>query len=494
MAGLMPPVSGNQVTSRGNFAGNAQLLRPIRSSKRWQDNASKQKLRCRTNTSDSDALTADPEAKFKRYGAHFGAKYNIDLNELMGTVPRVRMRQSTDRQKSQLADLALVNERLAGNESWEIRQKLEHLKSKRKNWEFIYEYVTKLDAIATLARIEEANVKVNYLVSCQLTLVASGMTHLTLHRQMACISDTLFSLAAQYSPWLLLSVLLQVQQLLSEEAQERTSVADLQHQLVDLQAEVNAAHEQLHLTQARVDQNVQRVADLKSEAAQMELMRHLTQADSDAQAQPQTSNQHHERISAHASASTSTATQTQAASRTRTPSAAARSAPMQRSTPTAMSRGLQSSLDIEEGLKNFWYPATFSSQLLKDTPVAFELFGQPWVLFRTKSGEPACVRDTCAHRACPLSLGKVIDGNIQCAYHGWQYDERGQCVSMPSTISCPIVGVSSMSCKETVGFVLVWPGEGQEPAVPSLAPPAGFTIHAEIEVHSSVTSLVAYIL
>lgn len=226
----------------------------------------------------------------------------------------------------------------------------------------------------------------------------------------------------------------------------------------------------------------------------MELMRHLTQTDSTAQAQPETnnqrgkqrSNQHHERISAHASASTSTATQTQAASSTFTPSAAARSAPMQRGTPTAMSRGLQSSLEIEEGLKNFWYPATFSSQLQKDTPVAFELFGQPWVLFRTKSGEPACVRDTCAHRACPLSLGKVIDGNIQCAYHGWQYDERGQCVSMPSTISCPNVGVSSMSCKETDGFVLVWPGQGQEPAVPSLAPPAGFTIHAEIEVCASL--------
>ena len=281
---------------------------------------------------------------------------------------------------------------------------------------------------------------------------------------------------------------MQVQQLLSEETQERTSVADLQHQLADLQAEVNAAHEQLHLTQARVDQNVQRVADLKSEAAQMELMRYLTQADSSAQAQPETSKQHHERISAHASASTSTPTQTAS---NFTPNSAARSAPTRQGAPTAMSRGLQSSLEIEEGLKNFWYPATFSSQLQKDTPVAFELFGQPWVLFRTKTGEPACVRDTCAHRACPLSLGKVIDGNIQCAYHGWQYDDRGQCVSMPSTISCPNVGVSSMTCKETDGFVLVWPGEGQESAVPSLSPPEGFTIHAEIEVCANVHSLVA---
>ena len=112
---------------------------------------------------DSEHLVVDPEAKFKRYGAHFGGKYNLDLSELMRIVPQVRMRQSSDRQKSLLAELALVNERLAGKESWEIRQKLEHLKSKRKNWELIYEYVTKLDATATLARIEEANVKVQSL-------------------------------------------------------------------------------------------------------------------------------------------------------------------------------------------------------------------------------------------------------------------------------------------------------------------------------------------
>ncbi len=39
----------------------------------------------------------------------------------------------------------------------------------------------------------------------------------------------------------------------------------------------------------------------------------------------------------------------------------------------------------------------------------FELFGEPWVLFRDEKGLPACIRDECAHRACPLSLGKVGD-------------------------------------------------------------------------------------
>jgi chlorophyllide a oxygenase len=33
-------------------------------------------------------------------------------------------------------------------------------------------------------------------------------------------------------------------------------------------------------------------------------------------------------------------------------------------------------------LKEFWYPAEFSSQLVLDTLIPFELFNEPWVLFR----------------------------------------------------------------------------------------------------------------
>ena len=50
--------------------------------------------------------------------------------------------------------------------------------------------------------------------------------------------------------------------------------------------------------------------------------------------------------------------------------------------------------------------------------VPFELFGQAWVLFRDAEGRPACVRDECAHRACPLSLGRVVEGQLECPYHG----------------------------------------------------------------------------
>lgn len=47
-----------------------------------------------------------------------------------------------------------------------------------------------------------------------------------------------------------------------------------------------------------------------------------------------------------------------------------------------------------------------------------DCFEEPWVLFRGKDGKPGCVKNTCAHRACPLDLGSVNEGRIQCPYHG----------------------------------------------------------------------------
>lgn len=80
--------------------------------------------------------------------------------------------------------------------------------------------------------------------------------------------------------------------------------------------------------------------------------------------------------------------------------------------------GLHSSLDLPEQLMNHWYPLEFSSKLEGDVMVPLELFGKAWVLFRDASGTVACVHDECAHRACPLSLGKVVDGQLECPYHG----------------------------------------------------------------------------
>lgn len=113
------------------------------------------------DVSDPSCELTDPEAKFRRYGKHFGGGYKLTADWLKD-VPRVRVRTSTARQQDELLELAVLNERLAGKiEPWQARQRLEYLKMRRKNWEQVYNYVTRTDAAATLSMIEEASQKVS---------------------------------------------------------------------------------------------------------------------------------------------------------------------------------------------------------------------------------------------------------------------------------------------------------------------------------------------
>lgn len=53
---------------------------------------------------------------------------------------------------------------------------------------------------------------------------------------------------------------------LSDAARESQSVGQLQRQLTDLQADVDAASQRLAVTKARVSHNMQRIDQLKAEA------------------------------------------------------------------------------------------------------------------------------------------------------------------------------------------------------------------------------------
>lgn len=99
----------------------------------------------------------------RRYGRDFGGNFLIELVE---GVTQMRPQPPAERQKDQLADLAVLNERLSGRgKPWTARQRLEYLKKQREQWEAITEHVTRSDAAATVAIIEEAARRVRCLAA-----------------------------------------------------------------------------------------------------------------------------------------------------------------------------------------------------------------------------------------------------------------------------------------------------------------------------------------
>jgi phenylpropionate dioxygenase-like ring-hydroxylating dioxygenase large terminal subunit len=78
----------------------------------------------------------------------------------------------------------------------------------------------------------------------------------------------------------------------------------------------------------------------------------------------------------------------------------------------------------------YWHPIARSSDVT-DKPRQFTLLGERLVAFRTPTGL-SVFKDLCIHRGAALSMGRVVNGNIECPYHGWQYDPSGACVRIPS--------------------------------------------------------------
>jgi len=81
--------------------------------------------------------------------------------------------------------------------------------------------------------------------------------------------------------------------------------------------------------------------------------------------------------------------------------------------------------------QNCWYPVVFLADLPAGKPYGFSLYGEPLLLFRDGQGRLACVPDRCPHRAARLSDGQIIDGKLECLYHGWQFNATGECVRIP---------------------------------------------------------------
>ncbi|HBB35230.1 MAG TPA: (2Fe-2S)-binding protein [Cyanobacteria bacterium UBA9273] len=131
--------------------------------------------------------------------------------------------------------------------------------------------------------------------------------------------------------------------------------------------------------------------------------------------------------------------------------------------------------------KNGWYPVCFQQDLPINRPYSFSLYDEPFVLFANKEEQLICLTDRCPHRGTKLSAGQIIDGKIECLYHGWQFGSEGQCLhipQLPADAKIPVnTCVQSFKVVERQGIIWMWPGEAELahedciPTIPNLDKP-----------------------
>ena len=131
-------------------------------------------------------------------------------------------------------------------------------------------------------------------------------------------------------------------------------------------------------------------------------------------------------------------------------------------TETDTARPLHEAFDWER----CWYPLSFLEDLPRDKPSRVSIYDTGLVLFFDGAGQLNCLRDLCPHRLARLSDGQIVEGRLECLYHGWQFDGAGDCQLIPQMIEgkdYPIRSCVQRYPLEIVdGIVWVWAGDAAE--------------------------------
>lgn len=142
-------------------------------------------------------------------------------------------------------------------------------------------------------------------------------------------------------------------------------------------------------------------------------------------------------------------------------------------------------------IPDMWYAVLDTDEVKPGKPYGFRRMGEDLVFWRDKTGQIVVMRDRCPHRSAQLSLGKVVDGNIQCRFHGFQYDVDGAVKLIPAngrTGPKPaIFQCNTLVSREAQGLIWVWNGQPREnyPPLPWFDNLDGFT-YSTFQAHWDV--------
>lgn len=131
---------------------------------------------------------------------------------------------------------------------------------------------------------------------------------------------------------------------------------------------------------------------------------------------------------------------------------------------------------LETGLLDNWYLVARDTDV--DTgPVPLKRLNRDIVLWRGEDRKLLCVEDFCPHRGAKLSVGRVCDGNLACAYHGVQINGNGEFAAIPTEPKSPFIGQKAIRhypVQEAHGAIWVYFGIDEDAEPPELRFPDEF--------------------
>src|SRR5262249_29384228 len=124
-------------------------------------------------------------------------------------------------------------------------------------------------------------------------------------------------------------------------------------------------------------------------------------------------------------------------------------------------------------LRRYWQPAALVDEFSGNRPMkALRLMGEDLVVFRDQVGRYGLLGRACPHRGTDLAYGRLEDGGLRCAFHGWLFDVNGQCLQTPAEPDdsnlCGQIRQKAYPVVERNGIVFACLGPGEPPEFPHL--------------------------
>ncbi len=84
-----------------------------------------------------------------------------------------------------------------------------------------------------------------------------------------------------------------------------------------------------------------------------------------------------------------------------------------------------------EVLRRYWHPISTVAMMNDKWTKKVRLLGEDMILYKDRSGTFGMMEPHCAHRRMNMIYGIPETNGLRCPYHGWLYDETGQCTEQP---------------------------------------------------------------
>ena len=122
-------------------------------------------------------------------------------------------------------------------------------------------------------------------------------------------------------------------------------------------------------------------------------------------------------------------------------------------------------------MRRYWQPAALVDELAGNRPVKpVRLLGEDLVVFRDEQGRYGLIDRSCPHRGTDLAYGRLEDGGLRCAFHGWLFDVTGRCLETPAEPAgsrmCENIRQTAYPVVEKSGILFAYLGPGEPPPFP----------------------------